>query len=47
MNRFSRYIVGLNEFHGTLSPIIFHFGGDIGDGNLLGEISLIRRPLFF
>jgi hypothetical protein len=42
-NCFSRHIIGLSEFHDTLSPSILHSGGDIGDENLRGEISLIRR----
>jgi hypothetical protein len=42
MNRFNRHIVGLGEFHDTLSKLILHFGGDIGDGHFRGEISLIR-----
>jgi hypothetical protein len=35
--------MGLSEFPDTLSPVILHFGGDIGDGSPWGEISLIRR----
>jgi hypothetical protein len=34
--------MGLSEFHDTLVTIILHFGGDIGDGHCLSEISLIR-----
>jgi hypothetical protein len=35
--------LGLSEFRDTLSPVIIYFGGEIGDGSLYGEISLIRR----
>jgi hypothetical protein len=39
--------MGLSEFPDILSPVILHFGGDIGDGSLSGEIFLIRRCRFF
>jgi hypothetical protein len=42
VNRFSRHMIGLSEFHDTLSVNILHFGGDPGDGHHRGEISLIR-----
>jgi hypothetical protein len=35
--------MGLSEFHDTLTMIILHFGGNIGDGHCCCEISLIRR----
>jgi hypothetical protein len=35
--------MGLSEFHDTLSTIIFHFGGDPGDGHRRGAISLIHH----
>jgi hypothetical protein len=35
--------MGLSEFHDTLSPVILHFGSEIGDGSPCGEISLILR----
>jgi hypothetical protein len=40
--------MGLSEFRDTLSLIILHFSGDIGDGSLCIEISRIRhrRRLF-
>jgi hypothetical protein len=38
VNHFSWHILGLSEFHDTLSPIILYFGGNISDGNLRGEI---------
>jgi hypothetical protein len=38
--------MGLSEFRGTLLPVILHLGGDIGDGSLYGEISLIHRHRF-
>jgi hypothetical protein len=34
--------MGLNKFRDTLSPVILHFVGKIGDGTPCGEISLIR-----
>ncbi len=37
VNRFSRHIRGLSEFHDTLLMIILHFGGGIGDGHLRCE----------
>jgi hypothetical protein len=43
MNRLSQHIMGLSEFHDTLSTIILHFSGDPGDGHCHGEICLIRR----
>jgi hypothetical protein len=33
--------MGLSEFPDTLSPVILHFGGDIGDKSPCGEFSLI------
>jgi hypothetical protein len=42
--------MGLSEFPDTLSPVILHFGGDIGDigdKGPCGEFSLIRRRRFF
>ncbi len=42
MNRLSRHVIGLGEFHDTLLMIILHFGGDPSDGHHRGEISLIR-----
>ncbi len=41
MNCFNWHIVGLSEFHDSLSTIILYFGSDIGDGHCRGEISLI------
>jgi hypothetical protein len=32
--------MGLSKFRDTLSPVILHFGGEIGDGSPCGEISL-------
>jgi hypothetical protein len=34
VNCFSLHVMGLSEFHDTLPPVILHFGGDIGNGNL-------------
>jgi hypothetical protein len=34
------------EFPDTLSPVILHFGGHIGDRSICGEFSLIRRRHF-
>jgi hypothetical protein len=39
--------MGLSEFPDTLSPVILHLGGDIGDKNRCSEIALIRRRRFF
>jgi hypothetical protein len=39
--------MGLSEFPDTLSPVILHFGGDIGDKSPCGEFSLIRCRCFF
>jgi hypothetical protein len=41
--------MGMSEFPDILSPVILPFFGDIGDGSLCDEISLIRRrrPRFF
>jgi hypothetical protein len=39
--------MGLSEFPDILSPVIIPFGGDIGDGSLCDETSLIRRRRFF
>jgi hypothetical protein len=40
--------MGLSEFPDILSPVILPFGGDIGDGSLSDETSLIhRRRRFF
>jgi hypothetical protein len=38
--------MGLSNFPETLSPVILHFGGDIGDGIHCSEISLIRHHCF-
>jgi hypothetical protein len=48
VNCFSWQIMGLSKFHDTLSTIILHFGGDIGDGHHPGKIYLIhcQRRLF-
>jgi hypothetical protein len=43
VNCFNQHIVGLSEFHATLSTIILYFGSNIGYGLCRGEISLIRR----
>jgi hypothetical protein len=42
VNHFNQNVMGLSEFPDTLSPVIFYFGGDIGDGGLCSEISPIR-----
>jgi hypothetical protein len=47
MNSFSRHIMVLSEFHDTLSTIILHFGGDLGDRHRRGAILLIRRRRWF
>jgi hypothetical protein len=47
MNCFSRHIKVLSEFHDTLSTIILHFGGDLGDRHRRGAIFLIRRRRWF
>ncbi len=50
VNRFSRHVMSLSEFHDTLSMIILHFGGDPGDDHHRGAISLIcccRRPFSY
>jgi hypothetical protein len=39
--------MGLSEFPDILSPVILHFGSNIGDGSLCDEISLIRRRCGF
>jgi hypothetical protein len=39
--------MGLSEFPDILAPVILLFGGDIGDGSICGEISLIRCRRFF
>jgi hypothetical protein len=39
--------MGLSEFPDTLSPVILHFGGAIGEKSPCGEFSLIRRRRFF
>jgi hypothetical protein len=43
VNRSGWHIMGLSEFNDTLSPVILYFGGEISDGSLYSEISLIRR----
>jgi hypothetical protein len=43
MNCLNRNVMGLSEFHDTLPLVILHFGGDIGDGSLCVQGSLIRR----
>jgi hypothetical protein len=35
--------MGLREFPDTLSPVILHFGGHIGDRSIFSENSLIHR----
>jgi hypothetical protein len=35
--------MGLSKFLDTLSPVILHFGGAIGEKSPWGEFSLIRR----
>jgi hypothetical protein len=35
--------MSLSEFPDTLSPVILHFGGAIGDKSPCSEFSLIRR----
>jgi hypothetical protein len=35
MNRLNQNVMGLSEFPDTLPLVIFHFGGDIGDGKPL------------
>jgi hypothetical protein len=39
--------MGLSEFPDILSPVILPFGGDIGDGSLCDEMSVIFRRRFF
>jgi hypothetical protein len=39
--------MGLSKFPDTLSPVILHFGGDIGDKSPCSEFPLIRRRRFF
>jgi hypothetical protein len=39
--------MGLSKIHDTLLPIILHFGGDIGNGSLCDEISLIAAAAGF
>ncbi len=39
VNRSSWHIMGLSKFHDTLLTINLHFGSDIGNGSLGGEIS--------
>jgi hypothetical protein len=41
VNHISRRVIGLSKFHDILSPIILHFDGNISDGSLHSEISLI------
>jgi hypothetical protein len=43
VNYLSRHVMGLSEFHDTLSTIILHLGGNPGDGHHCSAISLIRR----
>jgi hypothetical protein len=43
VNYLNQHVMGLSEFHDTLSTIILHFGGDPGDGHRRGAIFLIRR----
>jgi hypothetical protein len=43
MNRLSQNVMGLSKFPDTLPLVILHFGGDIGDGSLCVQGSLIRR----
>jgi hypothetical protein len=43
VNRSGRRTMGLSEFPDILSPVILHFSGDISDGSVCGEISLIRH----
>jgi hypothetical protein len=38
--------MGLSKFPDIFSPVILHFGGNIGDGSLYNEISLIRCRCF-
>ncbi len=46
VNHFNQHIVGLSEFHDTLSMIILRFSGNISDGHSQGEISLICHHKF-
>jgi hypothetical protein len=39
--------MGLSKIHDTLLPIIHHFGGDISNGSLRNEISLIAAAAGF
>ncbi len=43
MNGLNQNVMGLSEFPDTLPLVILHFGGDIGDGSLCVQGSLIRR----
>jgi hypothetical protein len=40
LNHFSPHVIDC-EFHDTLLLVILHFGGDLGDGSLRVEVSLI------
>jgi hypothetical protein len=41
MNHSGQHVMVLSEFPNTPSKVILHFGGQIGDRSICGEISLL------